>query len=139
NGVNKIILNAAGQYLFAGGSDGYVNIYNAELGTLESQILAYEHGSVTTLALSVNEACLLTGATSGELRVWDASTGTLVKKIHAHAGSVNWIGVLPDDSMILTGGEDGVLRVWNRTGDKLGELKTHVLALNEAALVDCTL
>jgi WD40 repeat protein len=138
-GVNDILLNATGQYLFAGGVDGYVNIFNAELGSMESQILAYENGEVRTLALSNNEACLLTGASTGELRVWDASTGSLVKKVRAHAGDVNWIGFLPDDSMVLSGGADGMFRVWNFAGDKLGELKSHVLALNEALLVDCTI
>jgi WD40 repeat protein len=138
-GVNKLLLNASGQYLFAGNSDGYVNIYSAELGTLESQILAYENGSVKSLALSTNEACLLTGATTGEVRIWDATTGSLIKKIRAHAGDVNWIGVLADDSMILTGGEDGMLRAWAWNSDLLGEIKTHVLSLNDAALVDCTI
>jgi WD40 repeat protein len=138
-GVNKLLLNASGQYLFAGNNDGYVNIYSAELGTLESQILAYENGAVKSLALSTNEACLLTGATTGEVRIWDATTGSLIKKIRAHAGDVNWIGVLADDSMILTGGEDGMLRAWAWNSDLLGEIKTHVLSLNDAALVDCTI
>jgi WD40 repeat protein len=138
-GVNKLLLNASGQYLFAGGSNGYVNIYSAELGTLESQILAYENGSIESLALSTNEACLLTGATTGELRIWDATTGSLIKKINAHAGDVHWIGVLSDDSMILTGGQDGMLRAWSWNSDLLAEIKTHVLSLNDAALVDCTI
>jgi WD40 repeat protein len=138
-GVNKLLLNASGQYLFAGLNDGYINIYSAELGTQESRFLGYENGAVTSLALSANEACLFSGASTGEVRVWDATSGSLIKKIKAHAGSVNWIGVLADDSMILTGGDDGMLRVWAHSGDLLGELKTHVLALNDAALVDCTI
>jgi WD40 repeat protein len=138
-GVNEIILNASGQYLFAGGVDGYVHIYSAELGTLESEILGFENGAITSLALSANEACLYTGSTTGELRIWDATTGSLIKKVRAHSGDINWIGSLPDDSMILTGGQDGMLRVWQHNSDLLGEIKTHVLALNDAALVDCTL
>lgn len=138
-GVNAITLNATGQYLFVGGADGYVNIYNAELGTLESQILAYEHGAVTALELSNLEACLVTGGSSGEVRIWDAATGSLTKKVRAHSGDVNWVGFLPDDSMVLTGGQDGMLRAWAFNGDKLGEIKTHVLAINAATLQDCTL
>jgi WD40 repeat protein len=46
---------------------------------------------------------------------------------------------MSDDSMILTGGQDGMLRAWAWNSDLLGEIKTHVLSLNDAALVDCTI
>ena len=46
---------------------------------------------------------------------------------------------MSDDSMILTGGQDGMLRAWSWNSDLLAEIKTHVLSLNDAALVDCTI
>jgi WD40 repeat protein len=142
NGTNDIILNIAGNYLYAGGMDGYVSIFDAELGTLASQILAYEHGAVNTLALTgelTQEACLLTGGSNGEIRVWDNNTGALTKIIRAHAGDVKYITTVNADTLIVSGGSDGLLKVWNRDAELAGEMQAHVLAVSAAAIAECTM
>lgn len=136
-GCNDIILNEAGDYLFSGGVDGNVNVYDALEGILESQIKAYEGAEVLCLQLTHDpEACLYTGGTNGEIRVWDAATGSLVRKIRAHAGNVNYIAFLPDDSLAISGGEDGKIKLWNTDGEMAGEMQAHVLAVRDFFLVE---
>jgi WD40 repeat protein len=139
NAVTEIILNGDGTTLFAGSSDGKVNIYNAVTGEFESQVQAYEQGSVSCLALNNNEMCLISGGTNGEVRVWDAFTGSLVKTIRAHAGGVNHVAFSADDKYVLSGGEDGKIKLWNHASEKAGEAQAHVLGLRNFVVSGSTI
>jgi len=139
NGVNDLVINKAGDYLFTGGVDGYIKVYYTADMTLESTIKAFERSEVLCLALNNLEACLLAGSNNGEMRIWDASTGSLIKTVRAHAGNVNTIHVIADDKLVVSGGEDGKLKLWNRDGQLAGELQAHVLGVRDFLMTGDTL
>ena len=76
---------------------------------MQSKIAAYENAEVLSLALDNPapdyEPCVFTGGSNGEIRIWDAWTGSLVQKIRAHAGNVNPIAffVANDDLLFSSG------------------------------------
>jgi WD40 repeat protein len=133
-GVNDIIVNASGGYVFSCGGDGYVKVFNTSTALEESAILAFDKGEALCLRLNNLEACLATGGSNGEIRVFDASTGSLAKTIRAHAGKVRHLAFLEDDSMLVSGGEDGKIKLWNRDGELAGEMQAHVLGVRDFLL-----
>jgi WD40 repeat protein len=136
NGVTDMILNAAGTYLFSCGVDGYVKVMNAQLGTVENSFVAFERGNPVCLRLNHLEACLAVGATSGEIRIFDAATNSLVKTLRAHAGTVTQVAFIDDDSLLVSCGEDGKVKLWNHQGELAGELQAHVLGVRDFLLVN---
>jgi WD40 repeat protein len=130
-GVNAVAINAAGSYVFTGGVDGRVCVFSINGGTRESVIQAYENAEVLCLAFNGNESCLLTGGTNGEVRGWDASTGSLVRTLRAHAGNVTHLQWVADDMMVLSSGEDGKVKLWNHDGELAGQFQAHVLGVRD--------
>lgn len=66
--------------------------------------------SVMALALSPSRRVLVSGALDGAIRLWDANSGELLRRLQAGRGvlSLAWIG----DSTLLAGGADGTIAVW---------------------------
>lgn len=133
-GVNDITLSENGGYLFSCGGDGYVKVFNTSTAQEESAILAYDKGEAVCLALNHLEACLATGGSTGEIKIWDAATGSLAKTIRGHAGKVRHLEFVEDDSLLLSGGEDGKFKLWNREGELAGEMQAHVLGMRDFLL-----
>ncbi len=132
-GVNDLMVSGDG-YLFSGGVDGMVKIFNPQTGAVEKSILAYEDGDVNCLALSGNGNCLVTGGSNGEVRVWDSWTGALTKKVRAHAGGVNAVSFTQEGSYLLSAGDDGKVKLWNMHAELGGEAQAHVLGVNAFAI-----
>jgi WD40 repeat protein len=136
NGVNDIILNTmpngGGDLLFAGGVDGRVTVINTESGLTAATVQAYENAEVLVMALDpMVENCLFTGGTNGEIRAWDARTGSLVKTVRAHAGNVNSLYVDMNAHLLVSAGADGKVKLWNHHGQLAGEMQAHVLAVKD--------
>lgn len=74
-------------------------------------------GSVMALALSPSNRVLVSGGTDGAIRLWDANSGELLRRLQAGRGvlSLAWIG----DSTLLAGGADGTIAVWRATKGQL--------------------
>jgi WD40 repeat protein len=72
------------------------------------------HGSgVFSAALSRDGRRILSGGAEGNVRLWDAATGTTLRTFSGPTGAV-WCAVFsPDERRVLAGSWDGTARVWD--------------------------
>ena len=70
-------------------------------------------GSVRTLEMNGKQSRLASGGDDGYLRIWDASTGSLIGSRETGHGSVRSLSWRPDGQRIATLGRDEGLRIWD--------------------------
>ncbi|HKI41139.1 MAG TPA: WD40 repeat domain-containing protein, partial [Mycobacterium sp.] len=81
---------------------------------------------VRAVALSPDGRCLATGSNphsppTGELRLWDASTGRLLLPPIPHTNYVSAIAFHPDGKLVAAGDYNGLVRIWDTsTGREIG-------------------
>ena len=56
---------------------------------------------------------LSSGTWSGEIRVWDAHTGELLKTLIGHTGGVSSLTFSPDGKTLASGRTDGTILLWD--------------------------
>jgi WD40 repeat protein len=88
-----------------------------------------------TIALSPDGRTVLTGGTSGTLRLWDAVTGQPLRSIQkGHNDWVRFAIFNPDGETFLTGSTDKTARLWDAvTGRPVSPPLFHQSALGSAA------
>jgi tetratricopeptide (TPR) repeat protein len=78
------------------------------------------------VAFSPDGRKVLTGSWDDSARLWDASTGDLIRTFEHREPRVRAVAFSPDGRTILTGGGDGVARMWEAgTGKPVGEPLRH--------------
>ncbi len=72
---------------------------------------------VRTLAMTPDDALIVSGSWDHTARVWDVATGATLHVLTGHTGQIEVVTVSPDGSLVATGGWDYTVRVWDvRTG-----------------------
>jgi WD40 repeat protein/DNA-binding SARP family transcriptional activator len=70
---------------------------------------------------------ILSGSLDGVARVWDASSGEVVRQLTGHNGAVWSVGWSPDGQRLATGNEAGAIRLWDaKTGEEISTIQGHV-------------
>jgi WD40 repeat protein len=87
----------------------------ADLGT-------FNDDSALALAFSRDSRTLAAGFESGNIRLWDARTGTLLNYVEGHRQRVLALAFTPDGATLLAASEGGV-RLWNVSDG--AELRTY--------------
>ena len=70
-------------------------------------------GIVGSLAFSPDGGQIVSGHWSGEIKIWDASTGKQLKVFEAHKNEIESIAFSPDGTQIVSGGGDKTIRLWD--------------------------
>lgn len=68
--------------------------------------------SVTSLALSQGDKCLVSGSMDGTVRLWDTRTGKPLECLSGHTDGVLSVAVTADGRFAVSGGNDRTVRVW---------------------------
>lgn len=96
--------------------------------------LAGHTAIVRSVTFSPDEKLVLTASDDGTVRLWEATTGALVKDIHAHDDAVNHASFSPDGKLFVTAGRDGGAVVFDTvTGKEKVALLGHAGAVNNAS------
>jgi WD40 repeat protein len=131
--MQTLDLGGDGRYAIAGLSDGHARVWQVGPGAGKIMLPGVE-GRVTA-SFSDDGATLLTGDSTGKVRLWSMPTLAHVHAWNAHTGrvmSVQNVRLHDGTRRILTTGNDGFLRVW--------DAGTHALVREERAVLDesCT-
>jgi WD40 repeat protein len=93
----------------------------------EAHVLQLGRGVTANIVLfSPNTKELLTGSSDGVARLWDVTTGRLIKAMIGHANGISSAAFSPDGTIIATGDAGGGLRVWHGdSGELIRTLRPH--------------
>ena len=84
-------------------------------------------GRVFSVRFSPDGKLLATGTEDGIARIWDATTGRLVKELVGHPHRINAVAFSPDGQLLLTGGNASRAKIWSvETGTELASIKCNL-------------
>ncbi len=99
-----------------------------------SDVTLYGHtGDVTSVSFSPDGMRIASSGSarrrfpgSGEIKLWDASTGKELHTLNGHTDNVNSVRFSPDGTRIASGSCDDTIRLWDAsTGEELHTLDGH--------------
>jgi hypothetical protein len=76
------------------------------------------------MRVSPDGRLLLTGATDGSIRLWDTTTGLLIRNFAGHTSEIRVLQFMSDQTLIVSGGADNTLRVWETASGELRRMLT---------------
>jgi len=125
--VEDVRFSPDGEYLLTAGGDG-VRLWVAKTGEEIRQF--GEIQSVLRATFSSDGNFVLTGASGsedGKARLWDASTGKLIREYESALGLMSSVDISPDMKYILGDGTYGnIVHLWDlETGKELRQLVGH--------------
>jgi WD40 repeat protein len=83
-------------------------------------------GAVTSAVFSQDGGRVVTASKDKTARIWDATTGTVLRELKGHESGVTFATFSPDGRRVVTASKDKTARIWDvTTGTILRELKGH--------------
>ena len=109
--------------LTVGGSDA--RLWDAKTG--RERMSFSRHDAVASAHFSPKGDLIVTGSWDGSAKIWNATTGKVVRKLEGgHTSFVNTAVFSPDGQFILTASDDSTAKLWNvATGEVTLTLEGH--------------
>jgi len=128
NRVVSVAFNHQGNYIAASGDNGMAKVWDVATGKPVMALTGHK-GPVWSIAFSPNDKHIVSGAET--VKVWDASTGTLLKTISGCGGFVDYS---PNGDRIVAVSNDNNLTILDaESGDALMTLRGHTGAVGSVA------
>ncbi len=74
---------------------------------------------VHSIAISSNGKMIISGDEDGKVKVWNLTTGELVRICDSCSSSIYSVAISSNGKMIVSGDEDGKVKIWNLTTGEL--------------------
>ncbi len=110
--IYDLALSKDEQVLVAASADKHLYFYNPANGQLFRRIMAHET-EIRATACASKGKWVASGASNGEVKLWDRNTGKLVHQFSGHEEAISSLAFSPDDQYLISSGEEGSLRVWD--------------------------
>ncbi len=89
--------------------------------------------SLTTAEFSPDGNMIATASADGNVKIWQASSGSLITNIIGHKDWVNTVQFSPDGKKVVTASMDSSAKIWDpASGSLLADLKGHTLGVYTA-------
>lgn len=133
--VFDVVWHPDGRRALTAGSDGKVNVWDADLGQVLLTINVMNrapgatHAGAKSLAIHPRGHHVAVGGLAGEVSVWDVESGALVWRAEAHGGAVEALRFTADGERLLSGGGvskrcDDAIIVWSAaSGERLATVR----------------
>ena len=76
-------------------------------------------GPVNSITFSPDGRLLASGSSDKTIKLWEVSTGRLLKTLKGHVEDVNSVAFSPDGRLLAGGGDDSVIKLWEVSTGKL--------------------
>ncbi|MFC1601037.1 DVUA0089 family protein [Candidatus Sumerlaeota bacterium] len=108
-------------------------LYNVATGSKMRPFIGHSD-TVTAVALSPDDALVLTGSWDKTAKIWNAATGLEIRTLWGHTGILNCVAFSPDGEMALTGSGDGKAKLWDvETGHEIMSFLSHTAGVASVA------
>ena len=90
---------------------------------------------ISSIALSADGKRVLTGSKDNTVKLWETSTGAMLRTFEGHTDPVNSVALSGDGRQALSGSDDKTLKLWDTaTGALLRTFRGHSAGVNSVAL-----
>ncbi|KAK1317100.1 hypothetical protein QJS10_CPA05g02334 [Acorus calamus] len=79
----------------------------------QAEVKSFPAEPINPLVSNSEGTFIIGGGSSGNIYLWEVSSGRLLKKWHAHYRAVTCLVLSDDESLLISGAEDGCVRVWS--------------------------
>ncbi len=128
-GLNGVDFSPAGDYIYAGGNDGTIRIYETATGSFAGMIsnsMINPNGhtdGILTVDVSATGHYLATGSKDNTVKIWDISDNdnleTIVYNFTDHMADVKTVKFTPFEDRVLTGSVDDMIHSYRMSDGTL--------------------
>ncbi|KAG1781094.1 quinon protein alcohol dehydrogenase-like superfamily [Suillus placidus] len=112
--VQGVLRLHGGRQIITCSYDGSLQVWDLESGTQVGETWMVEgRGAVNAIALSLDGKTVASGSSDGAVRMWNISTGKVIKKWTEHTAGVSSVCWSPNGCQVVSGSDDRTFRVWN--------------------------
>ncbi|EPS65018.1 hypothetical protein M569_09761, partial [Genlisea aurea] len=94
-------------------SSSYGSIFYWSWNKPQVEVKSFPAESIIPIVSNSEGTYIVGGGASGDIYLWEVSSGRLLKKWHAHYRGVTCLEFNDDQSLLISGAEDGCVRVWS--------------------------
>jgi WD40 repeat protein len=113
-GITRLAITQSGQQVIAVSRSGEGAIWSLAAPAAPLHRLVGHTGAILDVALSPDEAWVVTASADNTAKIWDANTGKEILSLVGHASEVTSVAILADAPglRVLTGSNDQTAKLW---------------------------